>query len=529
MSGTAQLSGRISLGPGSRELVFDGVDIGGLDGFDGGGGTTLAFRGVNGELDASFLSDWKTVEIGAGSRVEFVGAGLASSAAETLAVIGTMAFGASGAAGDGFTVEGDFSGGGQVEIDADFEAGSADELVIEGDVTGTTALLLNDVRPDESMPAGGSIDVVTVMGEVATTAFRLEGETIHHGAFTYGLEYLTDDGKFVLRPGDMVNDVGAVLKSASPAIASGFGKAATLSDRTLARRTSAAGFGAPATIGERALSFVGQGGAHMAEAENDVWMRLHSDKHEYGDGDIEIHSKGIQLGIDIFAKEGASGKWVVGLSARHGTMNARARGQGGVGIHEASGHGLGAMLTWFGDGGIYADGQAQFSLIDSDYRTESAGTVLIGNRAQMAAASLEAGWKIALGDAAVVVPQGQIGWNVVGAEHFISNHGVEVNFASERVLEARLGVMAEIALPWGGIHIMGDVLRSLQDSKGVAVAGRPVAHEAPDGWAEIGVGGSLDMSEHSVLFLDGTWRTGLGDGADYAVGTSLSGGLKFTW
>ena len=112
---------------------------------------------------------------------------------------------------------------------------------------------------------------------------------------------------------------------------------------------------------------------------------------------------------------------------------------------------------------------------------------------------------------------------------FISNHGVEVNFASERFLEARLGVMAEIALPWGGVHFMGDVLRSLHDSKGVAVAGRPVAHVAPDGWAEIGVGGSLDMSEHSVLFLDGTWRTGLGDGADYAVGTSLSGGLKLTW
>ena len=530
VSGTARLAGKISLGAGSRELIFDGADIGGLDGFDGGGGTMLAFRGVNGELDASVLSNWKTVEIGGGSRVEFSGASLASSAAETLSVIGTMAFGTGGAAGDGFTVEGDFSGGGHVEIDADFEAASADAIRIEGDVTGTTALLLKDVGPDGRRSVGESLDVVTVLGDVAAEAFRLEGDAVHHGAFTYGLEYLAEDRKFVLRPGDLVNDVGAVLRSASTAIASGFGKAPTLSERISARRPSSAGigFGAPATLGERAPSFVGQGAANMADAENAVWMRVYSDTREYG-GDVEVDSSGVQLGMDMLVREVASGKWIAGLTGRRGSMNAWARGQGGAGFHEAGGHGLGATLTWFGNGGIYTDGQVQFSVIESDHRAETVGVVTKGNRAEMAAASLEAGWRIDVGESAAVVPQGQFGWSVIGAEHFVSNDGLEVDFANETFFEARLGVEAEFALSRGGVRLSGNLMRSLHDSQGVVIGGRTVVQEVPDGWAEIGVGGSFDVSDDMVLFLDGTWRMGLGNGGEDAVGTSLSGGLKFNW
>ena len=529
VSGAARLSGKISLGAGSKELIFDGADIGRLDRLDGGGGTTLAFRGVNGKLDASLLSNWKTVEIGAGSRVEFSGASLASSAAETLAVIGTMAFGADGVAGDRFTVEGDFFGGGQLEIDADFQRASADGFVVEGDVTGTTALLLNDVNPDGSGSAGGSVDVVTVMGDVAAAAFRLEGDTVHHGAFTYGLEYMADDRKFVIRPGGMVNDVGAVLKSASSAIASGFGGITTLSERSSARLLSGAmtGFGAPAALGERAPSHVWQDAANMADAKNAVWMRVRGDRQEHGD--VEIDSSGVQLGMDIFVREAASGKWIVGLNGQRGSMNAWARGQGGVGLHEAIGHGLGATLTWFGNGGIYTDGQVQFSVIESDHRAETAGVVTKGNRAEMAAASLEAGWRIAVGESAEIVPQGQFGWSMIGAEHFVSNAGLEVDFANETFFEARLGVAAEFALSRGRVRFNGNLLRSLHDSQGVTIGGRTVVHEVPDGWAEFGLGGSLDMSDSAVLFLNGTWRMGLGDAGGDAVGTSLSGGLKFSW
>ena len=36
------------------------------------------------------------------------------------------------------------------------------------------------------------------------------------------------------------------------------------------------------------------------------------------------------------------------------------------------------------------------------------------------------------------------------------------------------------------------------------------------------------MSENMVLFLDGTWRAGVGD-EDESSGASASGGLKINW
>ena len=51
----------------------------------------------------------------------------------------------------------------------------------------------------------------------------------------------------------------------------------------------------------------------------------------------------------------------------------------------------------------------------------------------------------------------------------------------------------------------------------------------PDGWAEFGVGGSLDVTEDMAILLDGSWRFGLGGEDDGASGASLSGGFKFNW
>ena len=56
-----------------------------------------------------------------------------------------------------------------------------------------------------------------------------------------------------------------------------------------------------------------------------------------------------------------------------------------------------------------------------------------------------------------------------------------------------------------------------------------VERETPDGWAEFGVGGSLDLTEDMAVFLDGSWRVGVGGEGDDASGASLSGGFKFNW
>ena len=539
VTGTAVLRGDVTLGAESGELVFDGVKIdqlGNLKGTDSDS-ARLAFRNVEGNVDPEALSGWKTLEIGDGSNVTLRGSSLESSEAETLSVTGTMSFGNS-RADNTFTVETGFLGGGRVEIDADLESGKADELVILGDVSGTTAIVLR--AGGKRKGSGESVDVVTVEGDADASAFRIEGDVVTHGAFVYDIGFVADgsSGKFVLAPGSKVSDTGAVLRSAPAAIATGFARATTLAARTAARAPSAAigaGIGSAATFGERGDALVGQSAVNMASAPSrSIWLRFIRDKQELGateiSGAAEIDSTGFQMGMDLFSSETAGGRWIGGLTAQYGSVNAESHGGGGVGKQESTGFGLGGTLSWLGYGGFYTDAQAQFGSVDTDYNSDTGSVIKKGAASNTALAGVEIGWRIAAGDAATLVPQGQISWSSVNGRSFTSDDGsLEVDPGTSSTSEARLGLAAEFALPRGGIRFSGSVSRRLSDPDGMTVNGKTIEQELPDGWAEFGFGGSLDMTDNLVFFLDGTWRSGLGDGGDEATGSSVSGGLKLSW
>ena len=539
VTGSAALRGDVTLGAGSGELVFDDVEIGGLGVLTGtsGDSTRLAFRNVAGSVDPGRLRGWKTLEIGEGANVTLLGNSLESSEAQALSVTGTMSFGNS-RVDNAFTVETDFSGGGRVAIDADLESGEADKLVITGDAVGTTAIVLR--AGGKLKGSGESVDVVTVEGDADASAFSIEGDVVTHGAFIYDIGFVADgnDKKFVLQPGRKVSDTGAVLKSAPAAIATGFARATNLAARTAARAPSAvvgAGIGSAATLDERGDALVGQSAVNMASAPSRaVWMRFIRDKQEFGateiSGKTEFSSDGFQLGLDVFSSETAGGKWIGGLTAQYGSVTAEANGGGGVGKQESEGYGLGATLSWLGYGGFYTDSQAQFGAVDTDYSSDTASVIKKGVAASTALAGVEIGWRIAAGDMATFVPQGQISWSSVSGKSFTSDdETLEVNHGTSSTAHARLGLAAEFALPRGGIRFSGSVLRRLSDPSDLTVNGKSVAQELPDGWAEFGLGGSLDVTDSLVFFLDGTWRSGLGDNGDEATGSSVSGGLKLSW
>ena len=536
VSGSARLSGNVEVSEGTAELVFaDGAQIGGDGKLAGAGAARLVFRGVSGELDVSRLSNWSAVEIGDGSRVSLSGSTLGEAAADSLSVAGTMAFGSGGRADDRFTVEGDLSGGGgRVEIDANLATGSTDRLVVEGDVSGTTGIAINNITPSAGRHSSGEIEIVSVRGKADASAFRLEGDAIPAGAFTYDLRHISDGGRFVLRPGDRVSDTGAALRSSPAAIASGFAAATALSARTAARSPSAAigaGIGSAATFGERGSAIVGQGAVNMAAADTrSVWMRFYSDKREFGadavGGDAEIDSSGFQFGIDLFVREAAAGKWIAGLTAQYGTVKAETQGGGGAGRQESSGQSVGATLSWLGYGGFYADAQAQLGAVDSDYSSDTMGVVGSGVSAGTSLLALEAGWRIAVGEGATLVPQGQLGMSSVRSDGFTSG-SLDVESGTATSLDGRVGLAAEFAVPGGGVRVSGNLWRTLSEPDGTVVNGKTVEPGGPDGWAEFGVGGSFDLNDDTVLFLDGTWRTGVGDGD--ASGASISGGLKLNW
>ena len=533
VSGDAVIEGDLLLGEGAGELVFaDGARIDGHGRLDGGGGASLSLRGVSGEMDAARLSGWTSLEIGEGSRVTLAGPGLGRDAAESLFVAGTMAFGSDARAGDAFTVEGDFEGGGRVEIDADLAAGSADRLVIEGDVSGTTEIALRDLTPSGAEPSGAEMTVVSVGGEADASAFRLAGGAVARGAFLYDLRMAPDGGVFSLVADGGVSDTGAALRSSDAAIARGLARAATLQARAAARAATSvwARIGSAATFAERGAALAGRDAVDLsARKTRPVWMRLHGDRWDYGAGGAAmIDSSGFEVGMDLLSRESSGGKWIAGLTAQYGTVGAEAAAGGGVGRQGASGYGVGATLSWLGYGGFYADAQAQAGISDSDFSSDTGGAIRSGVSARTAVAALELGWRVAASDSATIVPQAQISMSGVSGDGFVSG-SLDVAESSAASLDGRIGLAAEIALREGYLRFSGSLLRALSELDGTVINGRTVAHGLPDGWAEFAVGGSLDLSEDRVLFLDGTWRTGLGGGGGDAGGASISGGLKVNW
>ena len=533
VSGDAVIEGDLLLGEDAGELVFaDGARIDGHGRLDGGGGASLSLRGVSGEMDAARLSGWTSLEIGEGSRVTLAGTGLGRDAAESLSVAGTMAFGSDARAGDAFTVEGDFEGGGRVEIDADLAAGSADRLVIEGDVSGTTEIALRDLTPSGAEPSGTEMAVVSVGGEADASAFRLAGGAVARGAFLYDLRMAPEGGVFSLVADGGVSDTGAALRSSDAAIARGLARAATLQARAAARAVASvwARIGSAATFSERGAALAGRDAVDLsARKTRPVWMRLHGDRWDYGAGGAAmIDSSGFEVGMDLLSRESSAGKWIAGLTAQYGTVGAEAAAGGGVGRQGASGYGVGATLSWLGYGGFYADAQAQAGISDSDFSSDSGGSIRSGVSARTAVAALELGWRVAASDSATIVPQAQISMSGVSGDGFVSG-SLDVAESSAASLDGRIGLAAEIALREGYLRFSGSLLRALSELDGTVINGRTVEHGLPDGWAEFAVGGSLDLSEDRVLFLDGTWRTGLGGGGGDAGGASISGGLKVNW
>ena len=533
VSGDAVIEGDLLLGEGAGELVFaDGARIDGHGRLDGGGGASLSLRGVSGEMNAARLSGWTSLEIGEGSRVTLAGAGLGRDAAESLSVAGTMAFGSDARAGDAFTVEGDFEGGGRVEIDADLAAGSADRLAIEGDVSGTTEIALRDLTPSGAEPSGAEMAVVSVGGEADASAFRLAGGAVARGAFLYDLRMAPEGGVFSLVADGGVSDTGAALRSSDAAIARGLARAATLQARAAARAVASvwARIGSAATFAERGAALAGRDAVDLsARKTRPVWMRLHGDRWDYGAGGAAmIDSSGFEVGMDLLSRESSAGKWIAGLTAQYGTVGAEAAAGGGVGRQGASGYGVGATLSWLGYGGFYADAQAQAGMSDSDFSSDTGGAIRSGVSARTAVAALELGWRVAASDSATIVPQAQISMSGVSGDGFVSG-SLDVAESSAASLDGRIGLAAEIALREGYLRFSGSLLRALSELDGTVINGRTVEHGLPGGWAEFAVGGSLDLSEDRVLFLDGTWRTGLGGDAGDAGGASISGGLKLNW
>jgi outer membrane autotransporter protein len=254
-----------------------------------------------------------------------------------------------GAADDALTIIGDFTGSGDVNVDANGATLSSDRLYIEGDVLAGTANTVNvnllSLPSAADMLAGETIDIVSVSGSSSASNFALG--SVH----TTDTALFTTDYSLVYGGGDYalgfdvtgLSTAGILLSTAAPAVQNlWYGSLGTMYQRQGAERR----FSADGSAEVEAA--VGVWGRYYA---NDGAMKPDAERGNFGGGggqNYDFSSNGLEIGVGYSFNEA----WTIGVLA--GTMEGDYKPEAG-GKTDLDGNTIGAYLTYIHGNGFYAD------------------------------------------------------------------------------------------------------------------------------------------------------------------------------
>ena len=570
----------INFGRGNDSLSFGvgATTIANLDGGSGGEtgtGDVLTFqRGSNVTLNGrNPLLNWESVVAREGARVRFDGKQTLESK-EMRFEQGSVLSMKDGATDDELTMQVvSFTGHGSLEIDVDFAGGVSDKImvarntiydperrtgnVIDGRVSentphSPTQIVINPIPASGDVETGTKIRVAEVEGDL-----RLEGESgtgrgfvfakgdgnsipgdstkLYVGAFELTLELDRDsngsDHTFDVNVVDKrVNDAGAILEMAPSVIISRFATPPSLSKRTFGRQIAAfdgTSFGLVSQNFSEGNNIIGAGAGES-------WIRAYGEVVDFGrstsGADTESVGYGVQAGADVASYELGGGDLVMGLAAQYGQVKADVTSNNHRnGEISTSGYGVGAIASWFGSAGLYVDVQTQINWLESDLTSSSMGVLATGNETSAVFTSVEIGRRFAFGSNGAVVPQGQISRGQVDTDPFQNGPNFEVKFGNETAVIARLGVAAEFTDANGKGYLLANLLHDFSETRSVEISGTKLRDQSDSTMLEVGLGGSVAVSDRSIIFVEGSYKSAIGGDGNDERSTGLSGGFQWKW
>lgn len=365
---------------------------------------------------------------------------------------------AGAAAGNVLTVDGNYTGNDGTLIfgtELDDDNARTDRLVVTGDASGTTNIVVNNLGGRGAQTYNG-IELIEVQGSADSSAFRQQGRIVA-GAYEYrllrgnknwyltnrvnletGLPIIGGGGGDGGDNGSSGNNGGgesvAVLRPEGGAYAANLATASTLFDTRMSDRQGT-WYLDPLTGEQQYTS---------------LWLHVSGDhnRQHAGDGQLRTRANSVVtlLGGDIAATDTAR----VGLMAGYGNSKSstasgitgyRARGQ-------INGYTTGIYGTWFAKGtdekGLWADSTLQYSWFNNQVEGEDeAGE---SYRSKGLNASLSSGYVIPLAQserrAFYLQPQARIGWSGIKADDHTERNGTLVQGSGQDNVSSSLGVKA---------------------------------------------------------------------------------------
>ena len=402
------------------------------------------------------------------------------------------------------TIDGDYtSNGGALEIETELGDNSSptDLLIITGNTvmgTGVTQVFVTNLGGAGVETTGDGIRIVQVDGASTAGLFALGAPAIA-GAYRYNLFQNgiaePTDGDWYLRNAGLAPTLPTYENYSILLL--GLTELPTLQQR----------------VGERYWPSVGGGGADLAIGDaaagseaypRNLWTRIeaahgHFEGDSTNDASYDSTRYLVQVGLDGQFVENGSGIQIGGINAQYGHAEADISSDTGDGDNSTDSFGVGATLTWYGEDGIYVDGQATVAYLSSDLSADGVGELVDDSEGLGYGLSIEGGRQITLDDVWSITPQAQLSYTSVDFDDFTDPFGANVSLESGDSLKSRIGLAFNRDAhnadgSRGQLYSIANLTYEFLDGTSVDVAGVDVAFEPDAFGGELGFGGTYEWA-----------------------------------
>lgn len=247
----------------------------------------------------------------------------------------------------------------------------------------------------------------------------------------------------------------------------------------------------------------------------------------------------MQTGVDGALVENDKGMLTGGVNFSYGKAHADISAYSGSGDIDTTGYGPGLTLTWYGNSGLYVDGQLQMMFFSSDLYSDTLDESLkSGNKGKGYAGSVETGWRLDAGNGYGITPQAQLVWSRVSVDSFDDAFGSKVSLKDGDSLLARVGVSGDRKAEWQAkdgtktrtwLHLNLDVIQEMAD--GTTTDIEEVQFSSRDARTTVaaGVGGTLDWHDgrYAVYGKVGVQSSPHNPSDNYGAGGNV--GVRISW
>lgn len=368
-------------------------------------------------------------------------------------VLNDLAYG--NGVGDITRTSGDFDGGGASSLGIDAflsaagPASSSDQLWVGGDVTQTTALLVNNTNPGAGAYNPTGIRFAHVEGNAPEGSFYLPDGPIDAGFFDYDIlrvETNSSDWLLVSGPNDRADELPALITGAQTLWYESAGvwldRIADLRRLVTSGARIAPAAQAAANVGDQQVTPTADTPAPATYPGSGIWFRGYGGEYDR-DGGVEYDQDlwGAEGGIDFVVSDGGDGHGAIIVGVLGGYVGSRMDFDSTGDKADFEGGTLGAYATYV-NGAWYADLLVKANLLDIDYSTSFNDPDSDGETDALSlGVRLDTGYRFDMDGGFFVEPQATLAYVNTDFDDF-SALETDIEFDDGDSLRGRLGLRA---------------------------------------------------------------------------------------